>query len=510
MKSNKEIINQLLTIIDENSENEIFLQNVLNVMRSWKSLSNHTIGSNGDKVGKLIKKYKSIIVPVVCDDVFEYVDDQNCTHTLNEFTRQRYGDFIDEEVETSIMSNLYYGITLYERTNNDSICSDFYNAIGEAVKNGKIKLKDSVRKFLKSGNFPVIVTTMGFPILENCLYNNKNVISEWYKPSDRNDLPLNTSVGMHTVYHIFGGETEKQWAYNEQTLLMFVHALHSSDYGAKNLSNYLCGNVQEECKRLLVLGSTLPDWLFRFFVYPMYEDKMKDVVGYWLSLNDIEQGLNNFLERNRYSGQANLKQVGKVESIMKEATDEDAAQQTEQIQKYEIFMSYKREPDDNETTKRLERVKDILKKQGSVWIDRKEVADGGNHYWANIKKAVKGCNLFVPLVTLRYLDEYRNAPDIEKMAKEPILDAITEANDTDAVKQLKPVVREAYYALAYKKKCCPIVIDDGSGQLDGGTTEKIVKEKSDNRHLPLTFFNERTLLVHDNKKPALFNLPKID
>ena len=510
MKGNHDIKSQLQAMIEENSENEFFLQNALNAMQSWKSSSAQTIGSNGEKVGKLIKKFKNLIVPVVCDDMFEYVDDLNCTHTLNEFICQRYNDILDnEEVKASIMENLYYGITLHEQDCNDSICSDLYNAYKEAVNNGRIRLKDSVMQFLRKGNFPVIITTMGFPVLEKCLYKGKNFNSEWYNPFDRNDLPLNTSEGMHTVYHIFGGKAEKQWAYNEQTLLMFVHALHSGDYGAKNLSNYLCGNVQEECKRLLALGSTLPDWLFRFFVYPMYEDKMKDVVGYWISLNNIELGLSQFLERNRYNGQANLKQEGEVENIMKEATDEKTVQQTELMQKYNIFMSYKREPDDKDAAKRLERVKEILAKQGSVWQDKEKVSDGGNPYWANIKKAVKRCNLFVPLITLRYLEDYRNAPDIERMAEERILDANKEeSNDNDEVKNLKPVVREAYYALAYKKRCCPIVIDDGSGCLNGGTMEEIVKNMSDSRNLPLKIFYEHTILVHDNKNPVLFDLSK--
>ena len=122
MKGNHDIKSQLQAMIEENSENEFFLQNALNAMQSWKSSSAQTIGSNGEKVGKLIKKFKNLIVPVVCDDMFEYVDDLNCTHTLNEFICQRYNDILDnEEVKASIME-------LAMLCESGCLVSDFRNA----------------------------------------------------------------------------------------------------------------------------------------------------------------------------------------------------------------------------------------------------------------------------------------------------------------------------------------------------------------------------------------------
>lgn len=510
----KELKSELLSQIEVISHNENLLQKALSYVTELSKPNNYIIGKNGKLVGKQIKQYKSIIVPVVCDDMFEYIDDTGISHTLNDFVCETYKDFLDDDIKNAILSNLYYGISLYERETDDSLCSQLYVDMENAVNNGQIKLKECIKKFLLNGNFPVIITTIGFPVIEK-IFNKEINLPEWYKPSGKNDLPLKTDNGFHTIYHIFGGETSTSWAYNEQTLMRFVHALHSGDYGAKNLSNYLCGNGHEASKRLLVLGSTLPDWLFRFFVYPMYEDKIKDAIGYWLSLSEIEKGLDAFLNRNKYSGQTNLRQGNKVEDILAEAALEDGYQDNKSVpNNYKIFVSYKREHQGTPQAEMIERVIDILKKQGVVWRDTEKVADGGNPYWANIKKAVKNCNLFVPLVTSRYLADYVNAANIDQIAEQPILDAEDEnTNDTECIWKLKPVIREAYYAIAYNKKTTPIIVLDEKADLDRSTIERIFNDSSDNRKLPTGIFGEKgakTYLEHNDKLPDFFDLPIID
>ena len=105
------------------------------------------------------------------------------------------------------------------------------------------------------------------------------------------------------------------------------------------------------------------------------------------------------------------------------------------------------------------------------------------------------------------MDAYEDADDIESYAANPISDASNnDANDDNNVTSLSPVVREAYYALAYKKKCVPIIIDDVN--LSAGEVEGIAKERKDNLNLPASIFVERTLLVHDDKEPSFFELDK--
>lgn len=82
-----------------------------------------------------------------------------------------------------------------------------------------------------------------------------------------------------------------------------------------------------------------------------------------------------------------------------------------------------------------------------MWLDIEEVADGGNKYWENIKNAVRNCDIFVPLITSAYLEEYRDSPNLDKFSDEYGIND----NDSEEVEVLNPVLREAYYAISLKR-----------------------------------------------------------
>lgn len=508
---------ELLHQIVEIGQNEDDLQKILDFVIKVQENRETPPFITDESLGEYIKEDSSIIVPIVCDDMFEYIKDGKSfpvSYYICDNYKEKWG--IKDEVVKAIKSNFYFGLSLYEQDKRGiNRSKSIYEAIENGISNGEIVIKNCVREFLFKGNFPVIVTTIGFPILESAL-SDKGYESEWYNPTRRNDLPLIKDEHTRVIYHIFGGENSNAWVYNDQTLLKYVHTLHSGDFCAKNLANYLRGTGNDCVKRPLVLGSTLPDWLFRFFVYPLYGEKLPESNGYWMSLDDIEKGLDMFLNRNKYTGQINLRKENRIDEILTEASVERNLTNREIQKPYKIFISYKREQENSVNAEKIERICELLRKQakatgGDIWRDREQVADGGNPYWANIKKAVKECNLFVPLISHRYLEEYRNAPDIAKYAERPIVEAdFDNANDVKEIMALNPVIREAYYAISYEKICVPIVIADEQGILNGGTTEDIIRDSTDNRNIPSCIFGEHTNLVHDDNNPQFFNLPKID
>lgn len=511
-----EIRTTLLSHIDRIGQDADALKRVLEYIESIEP-NNKRPSIADDSLSEYIKADSAIIVPFVCDDMFEYVKDGKSL-SIGEYLCCKFQEKwnIKDEISKVMKSNIYFGISLYEQDKRGiNRAKSIYDAIESGIGNGEITLRECVREFLTKGDFPVIVTTMGFPIIENLLSQRKYE-SEWYNPNKRNDLPFIRDAHTRVVYHLFGGENSNTWVYNDQSLLKYVHAFHSEDFGPQNLSNYLRGNGNNGVKRPLILGSTLPDWLFRFFVYPLYGDKLSESNGYWMSLDDIEKGLDMFLNRNKYTGQTNLRRGNRVNEILAEATVEHNIKNQEDRKPYKIFISYKRESSDSVNAEIIERIYELLRKQakatgGDVWRDIEQVADGGNPYWANIKKAIKECNLFIPIVSFPYLDEFQNAPDVSKYADGKIIDAeLGDTNDDDVIMALKPVVREAYYALAYDKKCVPIVIANKEGSLNGGTAEAIIRNPKDNRNIPSRIFNEHTNLVHDDNCPMFFNLPQID
>lgn len=504
----------LLDKIEKAADDEVMLLKMLDAIEGVLKKSGNSPQIYYEKVGRNIKMNSNIIVPIICDDVFEYDAKGGKTITIGEFICDRLD--LEDEVADTIKKNLYFGISLLEQKEDENFSNCLYSEIEKAFKSGHIRLRESVKEFLKNGRFPVIVTTFGFPVIENDL-SMSGYMPIWFNPKNRNDNPFVYKKNSRVVYHIFGGKECSSWVYNEQTMLIFVHALHSEDYGAKNLSNYLRGKGGNDTKRPLVLGSSLPDWLFRFFMYPMYGDKFNEANGYWLSLSEIEKGLDLFLKRNQYKGQVNLRENQRVDSILSEATlyengVEDLLPQSD-MTKQRVFISYKRV--EGKTPEVVKRIAELLEYQGYViWIDTAKVQDGGNPYWANIKRAIKACDLFVPLITTRYLDDYSNTANIDQLGSEPLNDAEGEnTNDSDAVWALRPIVREAYYAIAYKKKSAPIIILDEKKNLDGSIIQKIFENPDDSRHLPNGIFGERgakTYLVHDDKDPKFFDFTKND
>lgn len=477
-----------------------------------------TISDNS--IGKKISENVSDIIPVICDDIFEYIDSKGNSHSMAEFIHLLLADNYDGCYDKLFRDkNMYHAISYLENIEDTNVGPYIYKKITESIKNNKIRLKGVVKDFLVAGNFPLIVTTFGFPILENFFHKTTGIEpqTEWYNPSQRNDLPIIIKKDTPpVVYHLFGGETSDSWVYNEQTLLRFMHKLHDGDYSAKNLSNYLCTNK----KQLLILGSTFPDWLFRFLIYPIYERNFGKTDGYWLSLNSIEDELDFFLARNKYHGQKDLQTMEQVDSILSNTIKEgDNMETLKPTPKYKIFISYKREKDSEERRSVLNRVIQILKKQGDVWLDVNEVADAGNPYWANIKRAIlNDCNLFVPLVTGKYMNEFKKIEDWDILNEIPCEQPLPDnANDNEKIQNLPPVVREIYYALQAKttrnEECnpiriCPIVILDEKTK-NAGNVEKIAIKRLNGIKLPTDTFREKTMEEYDDKDPKEFNLPQI-
>lgn len=405
------------------------------------------------------------IIPVVCDDMFEYVESENSIPIpLKKYICMRLEPSDDAELFDTINNNFYYGISQYESKNRKSFSSFIYDSIQSAKEQGCIRLKECVRDFLVKGDFSLIITTFPFELIEDIIHKgegeNVDTCSIYYDIDSRNDMPIVLRKNRHVVYHLFGGKSCNRWVYNEQSLLQYMYALQNTDIGAKNLVSYI-NNGNKDMYQLLVMGSVLPDWLFRFLVYPIYKDNLKETGGFWISEKNTEQELKAFLERNQYRFPES---TDNVSDILYKAIGEKEHNTVSQKTKT-IFVSYKRDSSDE----RLNRLIDLLKMYGVVWKDTEKVADGGNRYWRNIKKAINLIDVFIPLVT----NEYKKVFMKEKYDFENLLQLYpytnedeNNANDSVQIQNLPPILREAYYAIALKKKVCPIVLSSNPKDLE--------------------------------------------
>ena len=344
--------------------------------------------------------YRDIIIPVIGDNCFVY-NSGNGEMSLQEFIVDTLtkGKISDSQLLNQMKTRGYYGLTLLKKYcyPNESKFKLEYKRAMESNKD-KIHLNATIRNFLHAYKFHVIVTTSCFKLIESELPIYRSVS---YPSVDGNQEKLNGDS--HTVYHIFGLEANgAKWVTGEEELLNFVHELHGE--GATDLKRHI--KADNRMKALFVIGSNLPDWLFRFFLYPM-TDIRNNEVGYFLSSTDkIEDSFMNFLDDISYDYDVNAN----LESVLERATALCPNQNTSESDNtrvphhkdYDIFISYA-----SENRELATKIKDTLENAYGlkVWLDQKQIVDGD--YEKRIIKGIENSAYFMPIVTKEYILKHK-------------------------------------------------------------------------------------------------------
>lgn len=434
-------------------------------------------------------EYRNIVIPVIGENCFLY---------RNEIKEQPLQDFIVEELTkgVSIGEELlqrmkqsgYYGLTLLRKHcfNNDEseFKLEYRHVIEDNINN--IHLNSVVKKFLQtySNDFPVIVTTSSFRLIENELPLYK---SSSFPALDGNQAKIDSEGKI--VYHIFGLEDPgANWVAGEDDLLHFVHELHRE--GATDLKKFI--NADNKKKALFVIGSNLPDWLFRFFLYPMTVAS-NNKVGYFLSSEDsIEDSFRNFLDDIHYRYDINAS----FEKVLKDAIDLYPSSGGNKIESrrvahqkdYDIFISYA-----SENRSVAERMKDILEKsyQLRVWLDQSQIVDGD--YEKRIIYGISNSAYFMPLVTKEYIGKHKRIFDEYKSIEDIVNDKKLEfvQMETLIAEKLQKEDRRITYSI-------PIVIPSticGDKTLDFSMIEN---NCTDDGTLPSNLFRRQNMFYYEN------------
>ena len=356
-----------------------------------------------------IFEHRDIIIPVIGDNCFV------CNQGADEKTLQEFvvdtltnGLDVDPDLLTQMKTRGYYGLTLLKKLlkrlvfegSDKKKNGKFKSTYRSVIENNKehIHLNTTIKRFLQTYQFKVIVTTSCFRLIESELPN--------YKTSSFPHVEGNQEKfdGMgNTVYHIFGlGVNGVNWVTGEDELLRFVHELHGD--GASELKDYILSPNKK--KALFVIGSNLPDWLFRFFLYPM-TDIGSNEEGYFLSSTDnLEDSFMNFLDdiSYDYDVNANLENVllRAIELYPSSEKDKAGNNRVPHGKQYDIFISYA-----SENRNLACSIKDTLEKNYDlhVWLDQKQIVDG--NYEQRILQGIDNSAYFMPIVTKEYIMKHR-------------------------------------------------------------------------------------------------------
>lgn len=442
-------------------------------------------------ISDMVKKRNSI-VPVIGEDTIVYKDKGTGKEIpfqefiFNEFQKKYPHVDVSDSDSVSMKERGYYGLSLmsqyYERRFLDDIM-DFVND-----NRLSIQLKDEVFDFLVTFNFPIIITTVCFDIIEQQL---KKMITSyksiWYKLNKENSV-----LPSRCIYHIFGQAKDgAKWVSDEDLLLSFLLSHNNNDCGAKGLVDY----IKENEKKLLVLGCNLPNWLFRFMWQPTQTGRtanLKTTQGYWINKDKPEDSFENFLKKKNFSAD---EQVNKIlvdaTKLLQEELKKEAEERTSQIDSedhFDVFISYASEDRQIVTT-----IFEALKNIGvTAWFDDRGKGEitPGSPYWENIKNGIKHSAHFMPIITGNWMRKLTSTSSL-KDETYLVRDRLAECKNNDSPVQLKP-----NYSI-------PVIVK-GSSYNGVAITEGYIEQAAVFGFLPDTLFKGIDMISFDEKNFNVF------
>lgn len=229
-----------------------------------------------------------------------------------------------------------------------------------------------------------------------------------FSPGRWDDLPAEWESLEPTVYHLFGRlSATPTYAITEEDTLEFVHSLQSGVDKPELLLDQLEG------QNLLLLGANFRGWLARFFLRTAKRQPLRSPRGTTDYFADAgvrdDAGLVVFL-RNFSSGSEIFEGGGAVEFVGElhrrwlerhnaapagEAGESVAPRSPSRgMESGSVFLSYA-----SEDREAVETLKDALEAAGiDVFFDKQDLK-AGDDFKLRLKRAIRDCSLFIPVIS---------------------------------------------------------------------------------------------------------------
>ena len=440
----------------------------------------------------MVKKRNSI-VPIIGEDMIVYKRKGSGEEIpfqefiFNEFQKKYPHVTIDDATLTSMKERGYYGLSLLSQFYNEQgrFLDDFMDFVS---KNAScIKLKDEVLDFLVTFNFPVILTTICFDILEQQLKGKiESYKSIWYRLNKEN-----STLPSRCVYHIFGQAKDgSKWVSDEDLLLTFLLSHNHKEYGATGLTDFL----KENEKKLFVLGCNLPNWLFRFLWQPTQvgrNSNLKTTQGYWINKEKPEDSFENFLKKKNFSADEQVKEIlVDATKLMQEelkCEEEERNSMIDAEEHFDVFISYASE-DRQVASDIFEALKNLNVK---AWFDDRGKGEitPGHPYWEKIKSGIKHSAHFMPIITGNWMHKLTNTSSLKEETY-MVRDWLAECRKEGTNNYLK-----ANYSI-------PVIIQNSIYNDEPITNEYV--EQASRWFLPKSLFDKIDMITFDEKDYSVF------
>jgi hypothetical protein len=237
-------------------------------------------------------------------------------------------------------------------------------------------------------------TTVYNNILENTIKKVRNQSPASINFSIRSKFPDCESIEELTaplVFNVFGSFKSADPALSEEEMLEFTACFKERmNDNAKTILDAL------KNKSLLFLGCTHPDWLIRFFLRVLSNERMHD----WLNRRSqiiVVNDLSNHRQK-QYDFLKNYNTItyeGNTKEFVEELSEKWKQQHPSVVKSKTVFLSYTQKD-----INAAERFKQALANLNNVtcWYDKEKLFSGDN-FETKITESIRDADLFIPLIS---------------------------------------------------------------------------------------------------------------
>jgi hypothetical protein len=276
-----------------------------------------------------------------------------------------------------------------------------------------------LRELASIRHFSVFVTTTFDSLLAQALDEVRfagapRTVSLAYAPTHNQDLPADARRReTPTVFHLLGRmSASPDYVITEEDTLEFFTAMQSESKRPNVLLDEL------KTSHLLLIGNTFPDWLARFFIriakhgrLSLQREELEIIAD-----RSVVQDPKLVLFLRNFSYRTQIFEQGSAADFVHELAARYAANYApvaaapvatsramaaansgadgQEMKPGSVFLSYA-----SQDAAPVKKIRDALEAAGiDVWFDQRRL-EGGDDFDKEIKRNIRGCSLFVPVIS---------------------------------------------------------------------------------------------------------------
>ena len=356
-------------------------------------------------------------VPVVGEELLQLPGEPE-PRTLYPELATRFAELCEIEVEDALKGNLSAVVRRHPDFRDNPY--GVYQDLTAEYEEWKPPIPEPLRALARIRHLNLFVSTTFDDLLERALNEERfggaqrtEVIAYSPKkvPEDAR-ITDQLASGRPVIFQCFGNyKTPLQFALTEGDTVEYVHALQTAEYRP----NRIFSELYE--RPLLLLGNSFPDWLTRMFLRMSRKNSLdyREIPKQYLADGNLKSDpLLCFFLRNFTTNTELIEELGPVPFIFElsakclerfgkdEIAPAVSSAEPKPMPKNAVFISYCRTDANGAASKdqKLARaIRDALESRNiDVWFDQRAL-EGGNDYENKIKRYIKTCSIFMPIVS---------------------------------------------------------------------------------------------------------------